>query len=479
MFMKRKLLFFMFLLISSISILSIILSSNSLAVGIMSPNDKLIVFQPGLEKKFSFNLVNANKIHSYVAGDLANYTTLVDANQDSGPRQIEADVKLPQYLAPGRYSIFVGGREVNEGIGQIGAVAAIQTKLTVLVLYPGVYLNYNLDAPNLNVNESENLSINIINLGTEQAENVYGYVMVYDSENNTVANITTNTNSIASNTQGSVSALLDSSMYNMQPGIYRAVGYLIYNGTLLGHTTEEYFSVGSLHVDIVSETEQVFVNSTNKYTVSIESDWVGTIKDVYAVISMPNHKTLKTPNADLSRQANTNTRASEKLETYWETTGLDIGSYPVGIDVHYQGITTHVDTNINIVSGKPPQTEKPSQFQILGFESNNVIIMNISIPLVIFLMIILSIIVIVNIYYFVIKRNKTITNNHNNSQKQGQTIQEKDTNNLNGINNVNTPNNDASKGVNNNVNNSVKNNSNNNANNNSNNNSNNMWPPGR
>ncbi|MBS3174028.1 hypothetical protein J4399_06745 [Candidatus Woesearchaeota archaeon] len=133
-----------------------------MSIGIIEPSyeERYIVFQPNIERHYEFTIGKAEFIHSFKnAGVLDPYVTVNDPAQDSGPRPISADIKLPEKIDPGLYYIFIGGLETSGEPGTVSARAGIQSKITVLSLYPGKYLEYSLTANDVGVNEKINFSM--------------------------------------------------------------------------------------------------------------------------------------------------------------------------------------------------------------------------------------------------------------------------------------------------------------------------------
>jgi hypothetical protein len=145
-------------------------------------------------------------------------------------------------------------------------------------------------------------------------------------------------------------------------------------------SSQSVFRVGQMNVDIVDSTEDIYVNSTNKYILTIESDWAGSITDVYARITTPDGKSLKTPNVDMISPGG-GRKAAAQIETYWETGGLAIGTYNLTITLYYKGLTSNKNVNVNIIEGKAPELEKPKNANSkLGY----IIAISIAIAIIVF-----------------------------------------------------------------------------------------------
>jgi len=381
-------------------------------VGIAQPSleERQLVFKPGLEATYDFQILNADRIHTYVAGDLAQYATIIDDAQDSGPRGIQARIKLPQELAPGRYEILIGAKELPKDSSMIGGVAAIQSRISILSLYDGVYPQFSFAARDVNINDKATFKVNVLNLGKQDIAIAQGIIDIYDLNNNSITTINTDIQSIPSNSNVELNATFDTSKFSLQPGIYIARARYTYNGIILNQTDEQKFMIGQMRITITDWSRTIYVNTTNKFTVNIESDWAADIKDVYAKIQFPNeNRPVKTPNMDLIKDISsdkTTVKASTMLETYWETAGMNTGMTKVDVEIFYDKQTIRQTLDVNVTTSPIPILEQPKKFDMLAFKDNNIILLNMTIPMTVFLMIVLSIIVLFNIYYFAARKKK-------------------------------------------------------------------------
>ena len=54
-------------------------------------------------------------------------------------------------------------------------------------------------------------------------------------------------------------------------------------------------------------------------------------------------------------------KAAAQVETYWETEGLNAGTYDMDVTLYYQGQTANKKLKINVVEGKAPEIIKPKE----------------------------------------------------------------------------------------------------------------------
>jgi len=389
-------------------VILVFLCHYATAVGIQYDSTNMqMVFSPGAEKTYTFNLVDAARIGAYVEGNLSQYATIIDASPDTGPRTIQVKIKLPDQLAPGWYIIWIGAREESEVQGTASGIAVIRVRIPLLSLFLGTYPALStITVPNVNVNQLANITLSVYNFGTDAIGSSQGIIDVYDPDNNFITTLYTNILPIESDGNVNLITQMDTSKFSLAPGIYTLSARLHYDGKDFNQTLNQSFSLGSLKVTVGDETHQVYANATNKYSMNIQSDWSGAITNVYAVITMPDKQSLKTPTADLIKQSDGRlTKATANLETYWEVKNLEPGNYTVNAKLFYSGVTSEYELPVEVIIGRAPPVQMPTQFQILGYVNNKVIIMNMTVQPALLLMILLAVVVIFNIYYFLLRKD--------------------------------------------------------------------------
>ena len=362
------------------------------------------VYSPGLEANLEYIFGGADRIRIYFYDSpIKQYFDIIDPNPDGGPRSVQLSMKLPDTLAPGRYELFLAGRELSESGAMISAVVSMRTRITVLALYPGVYPEWSLGTNDFNTGEVGSFSVSVNNLGTEQINTVKSSIDIYSPDNVLITTIYTDQQSVPSNTIVNLVASLNTSEFNLAPGIYKAVAHFAYDGIVVNKTIDKTFRIGSMYVDIVDWSKEVIVNVTNKFTMTIRSDWSGNINDVYAKINFPNGKNAKTPNVDLEKFQD------GSLETYWEVKNLEIGSYDVPVEIFYNQLSTKKILKVDVINGFPPVIELPksnSLFDNLSFKNFNTTYI---------ILIVLVLLLLFNVYYFVFKKKGGGNNSMNSA----------------------------------------------------------------
>lgn len=363
-------------------------------------NEKEILFQPGIEKTYKFYLFDNAKIHASLEGDLAKYATINDPNPDGPQRNIEVTIKFPDYLEPGVHTLYLVATQATENTAAMGGIASVRTGLRVFSLYPFKHPILNGVAANdLNINEKTTIGLSVTNYGEEAIMGASGIITVYDEYNNTIAILNTDTKSISPYETQTLNSVLDAALYNLSSGTYTAVGNVTYDDANINYTASGKFMVGELNINIVDATKELIVNATNKYYITLESDWAGDINNVYAKITTPKGEIIKTPNLDLVKPG-AGRKAAGQLEAYIETKGLDIGPHDFDITVYYEGLTYSKTVTVNIIDGVPPKIEKPNII------SNNTAVM------------ILGALIVLSVLTYFLVFNKSFNSKNNNGRSE-------------------------------------------------------------
>lgn len=329
----------------------------------MPAEARLIVFEPNIEKTFEVFVFNSDRVESFVyPGPLEPYVTLIDDNPLGPPRNIALKISFPEYIEPGRYEIMFGGKEYKADEGTVSGTAAVASRITILSLFPGKYPEFSISAYDFPNGEKMNFSINVENFGTEDILSAYANIDIYDSENNFITTIKSTEGIVYNKKTDMKSTLLyaefDSSQFNLKPGFFKGVATLYYDGLEYPEKKEASFRLGTLNVYIQDWTKQIYSNVTNKFVINIESDWSGTIDNVYARIQTPNG-VIKTPNLDLNKFQ------TATLETYWEAKKLEIGNHTVTIEVFYASTSTKKDVVVEALAPVGPVEESPGDIPYL------------------------------------------------------------------------------------------------------------------
>ena len=343
-------------------LVTLLIFPTVLGVGIGEyTKQKEFLVEPGKDVKYEFYVFDSPRVNANIEGDFTPYVTLSDPNPGGGPRNVDVTIKIPDNATPGRHTIYLTATEAPPSTGTVGGIASVRTGVTAIVLYPGKYPVFNgMNIDDVNVNETAQITVSLTNYGREAIIQANGTITIYDSENKTVAVVQTGNAPYWPYETRDLKASLDTAAFNLAPGIYKAAVNISYDGESLNSTPQQtQFIVGQLKVNVIDSSKVAYPNATNKYQLSIESDWAGTLSDVYAIIKTPNGKTLKTPSIDLRIPA-PGQKSDAVLETYWETTGMNLGDYNMDVTLYYKDQTNTVSVPVKIIEGTAPVIEKPN-----------------------------------------------------------------------------------------------------------------------
>lgn len=358
-------------------LLILMLVASASAVSIQGGNHD-VTFKPGATYSYSYTLGRADAIDTYVAGDFPDvlkYVTIDDSTPGGGPRSITATINFPQSVPPGKYVIYIGAKEHVEQNAPIGGVAAIQSRISVNVLYPGKFLQASYGMPDANVNERVPVSVGVTSYGTEEIAAVSGRIEVYDPDSKLVSVLTTNSISLASDVSSTLATTLDTKGF--VKGNYHTNLTVFYDGAVLG-PFESSFRVGTPELAVRNYTREFAKDAVGKLDVIVESNWNGKFTNVYATINVLG-ATLQTPSQT------TDQFGSATLSTYWDTKGLAYESYPATITAHYtykdslgkeQEASQIADATFVVTPAKEPIDERPAWFKTnITFTSSTVLLL--------------------------------------------------------------------------------------------------------
>jgi len=132
----------------------------------------------------------------------------------------------------------------------------------------------------------------------------------------------------------------------VNPGVYRAIATVVYDENTA--TTEVQFKVGELLIKIVDVVvEDIVQRSIGRFDIQIESFWNELISDVYAEVKILDGETviesIKTESVDMEPWA------KKTIKAYWDTKGVEVGSYDARVILHYADKTTEERVTVNVV----------------------------------------------------------------------------------------------------------------------------------
>ncbi len=309
------------------SLIFLILSSyNSYSIGV-SCGATYSQYEPFKKIPFEFQIFRADQGYTYYAeGTFKDYVTIEEQTNN----YIKGYIVLPPfYTNPGRHRTALVFTEKNDNNkGNAVAVTAIRCPFYVDVPYPGKYLLFNFNVPNINTGEKNNLSYHLENRGKEKIENLNLYFKILKN-NVSLKEYKVNIKELNSSQILNKKLLLDTE--TLKPGYYDVLGYAVYDEENL--SLYKKFRVGDLDVNVLNATNKVLQNNFLKLNFTVENNWNKKIKNVYLIYYIKNDvfefKKMKTISIDLEPFE------IKTFENIYEAPGIIPGDYFIHYELYF------------------------------------------------------------------------------------------------------------------------------------------------
>ena len=361
-----------------LSIIVISLVGRVSALGV-SPGRTTLNFESGMSKDISFTVINSEKkamtVVFYVRGDLKDYVSLSQQSavfaEGEETKSFSYSLKLPSNIEkPGLHTAEIVILEVNPDskikteTGEevivldspsVGARLAVISQLYVNVLYPGKYLDANLDVITGDDGKARFL-VPITSLGKLGIGSARANIDIYTSLNEKIATIETNSLSLESQERKELFVEWDYQAENINPGKYRAVATILYDGQTA--YSDKDFELGSKNLEIESITVNDFkLGEIAKFNILVNNQWASPLKEVSVQMQVYNEKGEIM--ADFGSQ-NYEIPSLSKAEvvSYWDTVGVKEGTYRGRLVLKYDD--KFVERPIEIIVSK-------SNIEVVGF----------------------------------------------------------------------------------------------------------------
>lgn len=325
-----------------------IFSQGAQGIGV-TPGRKTIEFEPNFEGEFSFRVLNNEhkdmKVLLYVEeGELSDtvtlYNALVDFSAEEDSKSFNYRVELPESIEkPGIHDVKIAIRELPKDVEEpgtfVGATTAVIHQVRIKVPYPGKYAEAELMIADAQPGETVNFFVKVNNIGMQDIMSARATIEVKGPTNEVIATVESEEKTIKSKESRDLAAHWKA---DINPGVYHAVATLNYDGKFA--KDEKNFYVGNLFIDVKDVTVKGFrLGEVAKFNIMIESKWNERIENVYAqmVIKDISGDTI----ADVkSASVDMGALQKETLLVYWDTEGVEKGTYDANIILHYAGKTT-------------------------------------------------------------------------------------------------------------------------------------------
>lgn len=394
-------------------ILLICMCGSAAALGI-GPSRQYITFAPGQTMEGEFILINDAaeefKAGAYVQGDLAEYITisapLVDVSSKDASKQIPYTLKFPAEMPrPGEHRIEVVVRQFPPDTAPaegttISANMAVIAQIIIKVPYPGKYAEGKLFISGSEKTDAPmRFGIAIYNFGTEQIDEAYVEIQVFDPKNERVADFSTDKKGIKSKEEGNF--IIDWTP-DVPKGTYKAIATFHYDGKHF--IIEQGFDIGSFVIDVSDISAKNFrLGDVAKFDILLFNSWNTELKDVYVEMLVEDSTgkrmtEFKTGVVDIPSQQ------AKQLEAYWYTEGVAPGIYKVKLIVHYSGKMTQKEYDFEVSTNSMTRLGAAGQ-AISEQEKSEIVSQGVIIMLI---LIVLALLIGMNIvwFYFLSKRFK-------------------------------------------------------------------------
>jgi hypothetical protein len=311
--------------------LVLMFAERGLSVGLSyEAEDMVIHFEPGLKTELVFDLRNVPenmRVNVSLVGELAGYFRADWFNE----RELIVYIDLPKEIdSPGENVVYLTAKEVlADGSGLVAATTAVRVPISIVVPYPGRYLDVDLRVFDVERDSDANFEFVLNNVGEKSLYDVKGTVNIYDSNNETVSS--TELSDIFVN---KASKEVISVKKNIKKsGVYRAVIELDYGGDEPARSEKE-FRVGKMLVEILDCTSVFEKGGIVPFDIKIGNEWSTMITDVYADVTISDSDgevvdSFRTPSVDLSSWGEV------VLAGFFDASGVVDDIYFADVVVHY------------------------------------------------------------------------------------------------------------------------------------------------
>ncbi|MFB6246272.1 MAG: hypothetical protein ABEI74_01615 [Candidatus Pacearchaeota archaeon] len=325
--MNRKRLIMVFALVFA----SILIVQEASALGI-TPGRKTLDYSAGETKELEFEVINSENEDSTIflktSGALNESIQLnkkrVEFSKGERSKTVSYTLNMPQNLeSPGTHKsqiVAVGVPSDLEGGQVVGSNVAISTQIHVEVPYPDKYL----EAGEIKVqadNQSATFFTPIINKGTKAIEEAKAEISIEDPSGNEVTTIESGRKSLKS---GKRSELIARWNTPKSSGNYKANIKITYDGQKI--TKEKAFGLSGNPVEIINvKVDDFKLGEVAQFKSMVKSNYNRGIENAFIEMSIldDNEKI-----GDIkSRTYKIPAKGKKRMVAYWDTEGVNKGSY--------------------------------------------------------------------------------------------------------------------------------------------------------
>ena len=319
----------------------VFLSVSASALGI-TPGRRTFSYTPGSQQQIDFSVINTEGVDADIVilvqgelnASLAVSEVSFSLSASEADKQLTYTLTMPDGLEPGLHTAEVVALRLpsKKGVGEafVGAAVGVATQVHVNVPYPGKYVDAGLQVLG-DSQEGVTFAVPVVSRGELDIERVRGVVDIYSSLNEKVASLSTNELALPSQERQELVARWGAE--GAFSGKYRAVVTVFYDED--STSAEQEFTLGTKLLDLL----QVDVNNFQlggiaKIELLVENQWNEPIRGVFAQMQIFNKKGQVM--ADFaSASYDVAALSKELLAAFWDTSGVEKGSYDASVLLRY------------------------------------------------------------------------------------------------------------------------------------------------
>ncbi|MFH1173876.1 MAG: hypothetical protein V1725_01960 [archaeon] len=306
----------------------------------IAPAQDVLPFSPG-EHTLQVSIINEDGqdlVFSIEArGALAKYViistpTIVMGKQDA-EKTFDYSIDLPENMMPGKQTLEIAVRELpleNRGKTSVALTTTLVHQLIIDVPYPGTYAEANFFISSGDANEPVTFTLGVFNRGKEDIT-AHAAVRVFN-ENTEIGELQSTAQHIASADQTSIALVWTNAT---RKGVYRAEATLFYADKRITFTKE--FTIGKNQVSIQDiSVDNLNVGEIARMDITVENEWNTKAENVFANVKILDGEGLLQANFTTSA-ISMNPQTKNVLHGYWETKGVQVGTYTIAVILNYGG----------------------------------------------------------------------------------------------------------------------------------------------
>lgn len=278
-------------------LITIFLLYESTALGI-SPSIREVYFEPGLEKEYSFHIINNEEknisVSISVTGEVKDYILLddyeVELSGDETKKKVYYTLKLPEDMKPGTWKASIIAAEktkdaLSETESIISASISVASVLHIMVIPEGRYLKAELDAEDAEITGNLSFNIGLGNIGNKHISKVNAAIGIYSPDGLLIAKLNTDTIELKAYSEAQLTAVLPlSDVKDIREGEYYA-NAVIYYGNLAEEATDS-FLIGDPHLSIINASVFNLDNNTYRFDIGLMNHWNSMIPEARVILEL-------------------------------------------------------------------------------------------------------------------------------------------------------------------------------------------------